>query len=255
MKPLNLDLLCDPATRAPLELRSQSLVSASSTYRIEEGIPVFAASPDSLNLKYQRMYDRLAPLYDFAEKAYKRIVKRDIRAFLAEEFELRPRMRILEVSIGTGANLRLLPPDAEIHGLDLSMGMLRACRRNLRRTHREAVLYQGEAERLPFRDNSFDLVFHVGGINFFHDRRRALQEMLRVARPGTKLVVSDETEEVVAGIYQRIPFVKRFFQQRTSPVVSPAGLLPEATANVSFRTVTHGRLYSLTFRKPSPRAQ
>jgi ubiquinone/menaquinone biosynthesis C-methylase UbiE len=255
MAPLELAVLCDPVTHAPLELRSQSLVSGSSSYRIEEGIPVFAPAPQNLNLKYQRMYDRFAPLYDFADSAYRRLTRRDIRAFLAEEFELRPRMRILEVSIGTGANLRLLPGDAEIHGLDLSMGMLRACRRNLRRAHREGLLYQGEAEHLPFRDNSFDLVFHVGGINFFNDRRRALQEMLRVARPGTRLVVSDETEETVTGIYERIPFVKRFYQQRGAPVASPAILLPEGTADIHIHTVNRGRLYSLTFRKPSLRAQ
>jgi ubiquinone/menaquinone biosynthesis C-methylase UbiE len=249
MAPLDLAVLCDPVTRAPLELRSQSLLSGASSYLIKEGIPIFAAAPETLNLKYQRMYDRIAPLYDFAEKVYQRIVRRDLRAFLAAEFELRPHMRILEVSIGTGANLRLLPPDAEIHGLDLSMGMLRACRRNLRRTHREAALYQGEAERLPFRDNSFDLVFHVGGINFFSDRRSALKEMFRVARPGTKLLVSDETEEVVTGLYQRIPFVNRFYRKRTAPVASPVDFLPEGAADIQFKTVNRGKLYCLTFRK------
>ena len=249
MAPLDLAVLCDPLTRAPLEVRANSLISGSSSYCIQEGIPIFAAAPEALNRKYQRMYDRIAPLYDFAEKAYKRIVKRDIRAFLAAELELRPHMRILEVSIGTGANLRLLPADAELHGLDLSMGMLRACRRNLRRTHREAALYQGEAERLPFRDNSFDLVFHVGGINFFSDRRRALAEMFRVARQGSKIIVSDETEMVVAGTYRRIPFVNRFFRERTAPVISPTDLLPAAAQGISLSTVNRGKLYCLTFRK------
>ena len=250
MTPLDLNVLCDPVTRAPLELRAQSLVSSSFRYFIKEGIPLFAPAPEALNLRYQRMYDRIAPLYDFAESIFRRIVGRDIRAFLVDEFELRPRMRILEVSIGTGANLRFLSPDAEIHGLDLSMQMLRACRRNLRRTRREAALYQGEAERLPFRDNSFDLVFHVGGFNFFSDRRRALQEMLRVARPGSKLIVSDETEKVITGLYRRIPFVKRFFQQRTALIASPVTLLPEGAADIQFRTVNRGRIYCLSFRKP-----
>jgi ubiquinone/menaquinone biosynthesis C-methylase UbiE len=246
---LDLGVLCDPVTRAALELRGGSLLCGASSYQIKEGIPVFAAAPESANRRYQRMYDRIAPLYDFAEKAYKRIVQRDIRAFLGAEFELRPHMRILEVSIGTGANLRLLPSDAEVHGLDLSMGMLRACRRNLRRMHREAALYQGEAERLPFRDNSFDMVFHVGGINFFSDRRKALAEMFRVARAGSKLIVSDETEEVVTGVYQRVPFVKNFFQKRTAPVVSPTDLLPAAAQDVRLNTVNRGKLYCLTFRK------
>ena len=177
------------------------------------------------------------------------MTKRDIRGFLAEEFEVKPFMRVLEVSIGTGANLRLLPADAEVHGLDLSLGMLRACRRNLRRQHRDATLYQGEAERLPFRDDSFDLVFHVGGINFFSDRKKALAEMLRVARPGTKLLVSDETEEAVTDVYERMPFVKRFFQNRKEKVESPMALLPAEATEARLRTVNRGKLYSLTFRK------
>ncbi len=247
--PLDLTLMCDPVTRAPLELRGGVLLSPSASYELREGIPVFAPEPETLNLKYQTMYDRLAPIYDFAESAYQWVTRRDVREFLAEEFELKPFMRVLEVSIGTGANLRLLPADAEVHGLDLSLGMLRACRRNLRRQHREATLYQGEAERLPFRDNSFDLVFHVGGINFFSDRRKALEEMLRVAKPGTKLVVSDETEEVVSGIYEKTPFVKRFFRNRKEQVESPIALLPAEATEAKLRTVSRGKLYSLTFRK------
>jgi ubiquinone/menaquinone biosynthesis C-methylase UbiE len=246
---LDLNLLCDPVTHAPLEVRGGVLLSPSASYELREGIPVFAPEPEKLNRKYQKMYDRLAPVYDFAESAYQWVTKRDIRGFLAEEFEVKPFMRVLEVSIGTGANLRLLPADAEMHGLDLSLGMLRACRRNLRRQHRDATLYQGEAERLPFRDDSFDLVFHVGGINFFSDRKKALAEMLRVARPGTKLLVSDETEEAVTDVYERMPFVKRFFQNRKEKVESPMTLLPAEATEARLRTVNRGKLYSLTFRK------
>jgi hypothetical protein len=74
--------------------------------------------------------------------------------------------------------------------------------------------------------------------------------MLRVARPGSKLIVCDETEEVVTGTYQRIPFVKRFFQKRTAPVAAPAILLPESIKDIRIRTVNHGKIYCLTFRKP-----
>jgi ubiquinone/menaquinone biosynthesis C-methylase UbiE len=89
----------------------------------------------------------------------------------------------------------------------------------------------------------------VGGINFFSDRRRALHEMLRVARPATKIIVSDESDEVVTGLYQRIPFVNRFYRRPTAPVSSPAELLPQGTLDIQFRIVNRGKLYCLTFRK------
>jgi len=47
--------------------------------------------------------------------------------------------------------------------------MLRQCRKRIERTKRPAALFHGEAERLPFAGDSFDVVFHVGGINFFND--------------------------------------------------------------------------------------
>jgi hypothetical protein len=73
--------------------------------------------------------------------------------------------------------------------------------------------------------------------------------MFRVARPGSKIIVSDETEMVVAGTYRRIPFVNRFFRERTAPVISPTDLLPAAAQGISLSTVNRGKLYCLTFRK------
>ena len=52
-------------------------------------------------------------------------------------------------------------------------------------------------EALPYKDNSFDSVFHVGGINFFNDKKAAIEEMIRVAKPNTKITIVDETSKWV----------------------------------------------------------
>jgi ubiquinone/menaquinone biosynthesis C-methylase UbiE len=49
---------------------------------------------------------------------------------------------------------------------------------------------RGEAEALPFADNSFDLVFSVTTLEFVDDPARALSEMFRVAVPGGRLIVA-----------------------------------------------------------------
>lgn len=85
---------------------------------------------------------------------------------------------------------------------------------------RSAELFQGEAERLPFRDAIFDVVF-VGSINFFNDRVRAIAETIRVAKPGTKIVIGDETEKVAKDIYEKTPLTRKYFQKRQTAVVSP----------------------------------
>ncbi len=78
-------------------------------------------------------------------------------------------------------------------GLDLSPGMLDQCRRKLRRRRINAALIEGEASRLPFADDAFDAVLHFGGINEFSDRECAVREMMRVAKPGAKIVIGDES--------------------------------------------------------------
>jgi ubiquinone/menaquinone biosynthesis C-methylase UbiE len=90
----------------------------------------------------------------------------------------------------------------------------------------------------------------VGGINFFNDKAGAIREMIRVARPGTKLVIVDETEKVVKEQYERTPFVGRYFKQRTQPVVDPSLLVPSDMRERSCKSILNGRAYCLTFRKP-----
>jgi len=157
------------------------------------------------------IYDVIAPVHDLGVEVVLRVLQfpdfgasreRYIRQL--ELATLRPRrdgapLRILEVGIGPGANIplveRALPRglDVELWGLDLSTGMLRQCARWLpRHAQRPVRLLLADAHALPFADATFDRVFHVGGINGYHDPGRGLAEMARVARPDTPIVVVDE---------------------------------------------------------------
>jgi len=107
--------------------------------------------------------------------------------------------------------------------------MLRKCRKNLRKWKRAAKLFHGEAEHLPFRDE-VDVVFHVGGINFFNDKAGAIQEMVRVAKPGTKIVIVDETEKLVKEQYEKTPLVGKYFKKRAATVADPSILVPDNMA-------------------------
>jgi hypothetical protein len=66
-----------------------------------------------MNHDYRKLYDRLAPFYDHGERLYRWIARApDHRLEYAGELEVPAGGRVLEVSIGTGANLRYLRPDA-----------------------------------------------------------------------------------------------------------------------------------------------
>jgi ubiquinone/menaquinone biosynthesis C-methylase UbiE/uncharacterized protein YbaR (Trm112 family) len=249
-----LSQLCDPDTRYEFELEGNTLRNTATgrVYPIRDGIPLFVSTLTGPNLRNQALYDRIAPLYDVAEKVYHLVTRKpDYRREYIRELEITPRARVLEVGVGTGANLPHLPRDIEFYGIDLSWGMLLKCRKNLRKWRRSAHLFQAQAGRLPFRAEVFDCVFHVGGINYFSDPERAIREMIWVAKPGTKIVIVDETEKVVRENYQKNPAIKAYFPPGSEHVQCPVDLVPEEMEEIQAREIAGGKLYCLTFRKPA----
>ncbi len=152
--------------------------------------------------------------------------------------------------MGTGLNYKYLPRGVKLSGLDLSLEMLATCQANLRRWEMEADLYLCNAESLPFADSSFDVVFHVGGINFFNDRAKAIREMIRVAKPGSLLLIADETEKHVKSAYEST--LGGYFKNRKEAVAAPINLVPPEMQDIHLELLKDGHFYALTFRKPGP---
>lgn len=249
-----LDVLCDPKTHKPL--RQQGLLLETEdgrTFPLQNNIPIFLKPEDvvGLNLKYQRMYDNIARFYDVATKIYQLVRPQVIaeRKQLFKDLVIKPGMKVLETSIGTGYNITFFTKLAEYYGIDISIGMLHVCLRQNKKWGYKLHLAQANAEALPLKDALFDVVYHVGGINFFNDIPRAISEMIRVAKPGAQLLICDETQEHVDRWYKRIPFVGRFFRN-AKPVAAPMECIPKGMKDVKLSYVWYGRLYVITFRKP-----
>ena len=175
-------------------------------------------------------------------------VEARLREYL-DELEVREGDRILEVSVGTGRNLRFFPRSAQIFGLDISRGMLKRCQHNAIKWKIDVTLFMGTAERLPFQDEVFDVVFHFGGINFFNDKVSAIREMIRVAKSGTKFVIGDENE-ALAQKYEKLPVAGGFYGNRKQAIAAPVDLLPPEMKDVRVKDISGGDLYCLSFRKP-----
>ena len=107
---------------------------------------------------------------------------------MAEVVASEPCARILEVGVGTGLSLRLYPSSAEIWAIDLSREMLAKAALAPRSTSRIAFARM-DAERLAFPDRSFDCVTAPYVLSVTPDPRRLLGEMVRVCRPGGRLIV------------------------------------------------------------------
>jgi len=229
-------------------------VPSGQRYAVRDGIPVLL-DQDAVsgpNLHYQGFYNKVARFYDPALRLMARLMggrEERFRSEYLQELGVHAGQRVLEVSVGTGANLRCLPPSATYFALDISWGMLARCRENLRKWQLEAELFLGNAEELPFCDESFDVVYHVGGINAFTDRGRALGEMVRVARSGSRFLVVDETAKLLESV-SWIPSAKRMLQQHGDRFLAPVELVPADMVDVEVTPILRGWLYCMTFRKP-----
>ncbi|MEO6811732.1 MAG: class I SAM-dependent methyltransferase [Isosphaeraceae bacterium] len=102
--------------------------------------------------------------------------------------------RVLEVGIGDGENLTLLPKNWTVYGVDIARTQLVGCLDRF--PELAGRLTWAEAEALPFLNATFDAVFCIGGFNFFRDHAAALAEMRRVARPGAPVIIADERPDL-----------------------------------------------------------
>ena len=147
------------------------------------------------------------------------------REAMVELLGLAPGMRLLEVSPGPGVYQSLLAqkiaPGGELVELDLSLAMLQACRRHAGRSALVPWLIQANGAYLPFADASFDAVFHFGGIKLFSEPARALDEFVRVARPGALVAWGDEGFGAAAPTGWRRRVLERMNPGYKEPVPPP----------------------------------
>jgi demethylmenaquinone methyltransferase/2-methoxy-6-polyprenyl-1,4-benzoquinol methylase len=106
--------------------------------------------------------------------------------------ELHPKT-ILDIATGTGdlaIEALTLKPE-KIVGVDISEGMLEVGRRKMRERSLDDIiqLTLGDSENLPFTDNYFDAAVVAFGVRNFENLERGLAEMLRVVKPGGRIVI------------------------------------------------------------------
>jgi demethylmenaquinone methyltransferase/2-methoxy-6-polyprenyl-1,4-benzoquinol methylase len=148
---------------------------------------------DERNYNVVEGFNTIAPAYDLANDAMTAGLHRFWRKRLCERaVKGLPRgAKVLDVATGTGDvafELCELRSDLEVIAADPAEGMLAQARRKFetKRSNRlkKIVFERGDGRQLPYPDNSFDAVTICWGIRNIKPFDQALQEMLRVAKPG-----------------------------------------------------------------------
>lgn len=157
-----------------------------------------------------------------------RRILRDTRDWVCRQTE----GHVLEVALGTGLNLPWYRPGSRVTGVELSSAMLGIARRRARDLPIDPDLIQGSAQQLPFADDSFDTVVCTLSLCSIPDDRRGVSEMVRVLKPGQKLILADHvaSSAAPARLLQRmldwwtVPREGEHFRRRPIRWVRQAGL-------------------------------
>lgn len=263
----NLKALVCPLSNEPLEIEISkqkgqdiikgNLVSSKSkrTYSINDGIPdlIFPDKLKALDQEFNEKYSASASQYDVGMKWLFSSFYEDeenVRTKLVELLGLKPAHFVLNLGCGTGSDSvyiqRTLNRKGKLFNLDLTDDLLNIAKRKLGNSSENIEYIQGNASYLPFQPNTFDSVFHFGGINMFSEKKKAIQEMTRVTKPGGRVVFGDEGSApwLRNKLYGKII-------RNANPLYNhkpPMNLLPQNAQDVSLHYLLGNSFYAISYK-------
>ena len=152
----------------------------------------FRASLDKQPHEVASMFDGVAKRYDLTNTVISAGQDRYWRWATRKALDLRPGERVLDLAAGTGVStVEFAKSGAWCVAADFSKGMLAAG------SFRPVPMVAGDAMALPFADESFDAVAISYGLRNVSDPDLAMREMLRVTKPGGRLVIAEFSTPVI----------------------------------------------------------
>jgi len=169
-------------------------------------MPILESSTHAYQSK---LYGEFSQFYDlvFARIFYPRIVG------VIRTLQIPAAAKVLEVGVGTGLALAAYPRHCQVTGIDLAPDMLEHAQERINRNGwRHIQVMEGDAMDMSLSDDSVDYVtaFHV--VSVVPDARRMMSEVLRVSKPGGRIVVINHfrsEKRVLAAIDRRMEPVTR----------------------------------------------
>lgn len=236
------------------EVLRGTLTAQGRSYEITDGVPNFIYPKQLLedDADVLRKYDEAADKYEVGlDWLFGSFFEDEVavRNQMIDLLGLQPNSRVLEVGCGTGRDSALIADRLSSSGSlflqELSSGMMNICRKSLSQKKVPIEFSLANAAYLPFADQSFDAVYHFGGINTFSEKQRAFSEMTRVAKKGGVVVIGDES---VPPWLREKDFGK--ILMKANPLYEhrvPLECIPESARNVSVKWVLGNAFYVIRY--------
>lgn len=151
--------------------------------------------PSKSTSELSRIYDDLAPSMARLQFIDRLLVGR----YRARLFD-RSSGRVLDVACGTGENIRYLPPDVDLTGIDLSSESVAMAKRRAASLGVNGDFREMDAAALTFPDDTFETVISTLSTCTFPDPVAALDEMARVCRPDGRILLLEHGRSSVGPI-------------------------------------------------------
>ena len=171
-----------------------------------------------------RLFNDIAKSYDFFNHFFSFGVDFYWRSRLVKKINPSKTDVVLDVATGTGdVAFKLSPKSKSITGIDIASNMIELANvKRIKKNAKNTNFLVGDAENLPFSDNSFDLVTISYGYRNISNQIKALKEFNRILKPKGKLYIlefSEPTNFIVSPFYKFysykvMPFVASIFTKK-----------------------------------------
>jgi demethylmenaquinone methyltransferase/2-methoxy-6-polyprenyl-1,4-benzoquinol methylase len=152
----------------------------------------FYAADGTRAQRVNDLFATIAPRYDLINDLQSFGLHRAWKRRLVRLAAVRPGMQALDLCCGTGdVAFALADAGAKVTGCDFSEPMLEVARQRSAGRANVPTFVQGDALKLPFSEQMFDVVTIAYGLRNLADFRAGLAEMLRVLKPAGKLLILD----------------------------------------------------------------
>lgn len=153
----------------------------------------YSESDLSKKEQVEQMFDNISGKYDLLNRILSMGIDVRWRKKVVKSVKKANPKKVLDIATGTGdlAIQIAKSTQAQITGFDLSAGMLEVGRKKVTKEKLDdrIEMIQGDAENMPFEDNSFDVITVAFGVRNFENLKKGLDEIYRVLKPGGKFII------------------------------------------------------------------
>lgn len=172
----------------------------------------------------EQMFDNISEKYDLLNRILSMGIDVQWRKKVVKSVQRSKPQRILDIATGTGdlAIQMAKATDAKITGFDLSAGMLEVGKKKIAKENlsERIEMIQGDAEKMPFDNDVFDVITVAFGVRNFEHLNVGLAEIHRVLKPGGKFIILEFSQPEAFPMKQLYAFYSKQILPRIGKKIS-----------------------------------